>query len=56
MATYASGIIYAAHGGKAYLLMSAMGFAAMGAAMLLKRNWNGKRVIQTGSEDAVAAV
>ena len=35
IATLASGSIYAAYGGRAYLLMSAMGAVAMGLALLL---------------------
>ena len=49
IATYASGLIYAAHGGLAYLLMSAMGVAAIGFTLALGRMWNGKRLIaETG--------
>jgi PPP family 3-phenylpropionic acid transporter len=50
IATFASGHIYAAYGGRAYLLMSAMGVAAMVLALVLKRRWHGGRIIH-GAHD-----
>ena len=50
IATFASGHIYAAYGGRAYLLMSAMGAAAMVLTLLLARRWRGGRIIH-GSHD-----
>lgn len=56
VATYASGLIYASFGGRAYLLMSAMGLAAMGCALCLRANWNGKRILQSDTADSIEAV
>ncbi|MGB8601001.1 MAG: MFS transporter [Rhizomicrobium sp.] len=55
VATYVSGMIYAAHGGQAYFLMSAMGGAAMASALVLNRVWQGGRLIATEVADPVAA-
>ena len=56
IATFASGHIYAAYGGRAYLLMSAMGVVAMGMALLLARRWHGGRIIYGAHEDHVDTV
>jgi PPP family 3-phenylpropionic acid transporter len=56
VATFASGHIYAAHGGRAYLLMSAMGVAAMGLALLLARRWHGGRIIHGSHDDRVDTI
>jgi PPP family 3-phenylpropionic acid transporter len=56
LATYASGMIYASYGGRAYLLMSAMGLAAMGLAALLARIWDGKHILQGGSEEHIDTI
>ena len=50
VATLASGHIYAAYGGRAYLPMSAMGVVAMGLALWLARRWRGGRIIH-GAQD-----
>ena len=50
IATFASGHIYAAYGGRAYLLMSAMGVVAMALALWLAQRWHGGRIIQ-GARD-----
>jgi MFS transporter, PPP family, 3-phenylpropionic acid transporter len=47
-ATYASGALYAAYGGRTYLLMSAMGVGAMGFAALLGRAWHGGGITRSG--------
>jgi MFS transporter, PPP family, 3-phenylpropionic acid transporter len=51
LATFASGSIYASYGGRAYLLMSAMGAVAMGFALLLARRWHGGRIIHGADEE-----
>ena len=51
LATFASGHIYAVYGGRAYLLMAAMGAAAMGMTLLLARAWQGGRIIHGVSEE-----
>ncbi|MBU6299451.1 MAG: MFS transporter [Alphaproteobacteria bacterium] len=51
LATFASGSIYAIYGGRAYLLMSAMGAVAMGFALLLARRWHGERIIHSADEE-----
>ena len=56
LATFASGPLYAAAGGRAYLLMSAMGVAAALFALWLSNVWHGARITQTVSEDAVDTI
>ena len=50
-ATYASGSLYAVYGGRVYLLMAAMGVAAMVFALLLARHWHGERIIHSAYEE-----
>jgi len=56
LATYASGPLYAAYGGRAYLLMSAMGCVALILALLLARSWSGARITQSVSEEALDTI
>lgn len=56
LATLASGPLYAAFGGRAYLLMSAMGCAALIFALLLARSWSGARITQSVSEEALDTI
>ncbi|MGD0142352.1 MAG: MFS transporter [Rhizomicrobium sp.] len=56
LATYASGPLYAAFGGRAYLLMSAMGCVALIFAVLLARSWSGARITQSVSEEALDTI
>jgi PPP family 3-phenylpropionic acid transporter len=56
LATYASGPLYAAYGGRAYLLMSAMGCTAFVFALLLARSWSGARITQSISEEALDTI
>jgi PPP family 3-phenylpropionic acid transporter len=51
VATYASGNLYATYGGRAYLLMAAMGVVATGFALLLARHWHGERILASGHEE-----
>lgn len=51
IATYASGPLYAATGGRAYLLMSAMGLGATLFALWLGRTCSGARITQSVSEE-----
>lgn len=53
LATLASGPLYAAYGGKTYLLMSAMGLGAAAFAFWLSRSWNGARITQHAGTDEV---
>jgi PPP family 3-phenylpropionic acid transporter len=55
IATSFSGIIYAAAGGRAYLLMAAMGAAAMMFAVLLTKRWTGGRIIADGGNENIDA-
>ena len=55
-ATLASGSIYASYGGRAYLLMSAMGAVAMVMALLLGQRWHGGRIIHSGAEDHIDTI
>ena len=52
LATYASGRLYGAYGGRTYLLMAAMGLAAILFALWLNRAWHGGRITPGGSEEA----
>jgi MFS transporter, PPP family, 3-phenylpropionic acid transporter len=45
IATYGAGRIYAVHGGRAYLMMSAMGLVAMGLSLVLAKRWHGGRIL-----------
>jgi PPP family 3-phenylpropionic acid transporter len=56
LATFASGPLYAATGGHAYLLMTAMGCAAFIFALLLARSWSGARITQSVSEEALDTI
>ncbi len=56
VATYASGPLYAVYGGRAYLLMTAMGCAALIFALLLARSWSGARITQSASEEALDTI
>ena len=56
LATLASGPLYAAYSGHAYLLMAAMGCAALIFALLLSRTWSGARVTQSVSEEALDTI
>ncbi|HEY0282253.1 MAG TPA: MFS transporter [Rhizomicrobium sp.] len=56
IATFASGHIYAAYGGRAYLLMSAMGVAAMGLALWLARRWQGERILHGAHDERLDTI
>ncbi|MGC9955062.1 MAG: MFS transporter [Rhizomicrobium sp.] len=56
IATFASGHIYAVYGGRAYLLMSAMGVVAMGLALLLARRWHGGRIIHGAHDEHIDTI
>jgi PPP family 3-phenylpropionic acid transporter len=53
LATFASGPLYAAYGGRTYLLMSAMGVVAMICAVWLGRAWAGGRITGGGGGEEV---
>ena len=50
-ATFAAGPLYAGFGGRTYLLMSAMGAAALVFAFWLGRAWHGGRLTESGGEE-----
>jgi len=56
LATLASGPLYAAYGGRAYLLMAAMGAVSLALAALLARQWHGGRLTASGEEDLVHTI
>ena len=56
LATWASGPLYAAYGGKAYLLMSAMGAVALLFSFALTRAWNGDRILEDRFEEDLAMI
>jgi PPP family 3-phenylpropionic acid transporter len=51
LATLASGPLYAAYGGRTYLLMSAMGAAAAVFALLLGALWNGAPITRRAADE-----
>jgi hypothetical protein len=56
IATYASGPLYAAYGGHAYLLMSAMGLGAIIFALSLGRVWAGARILEDSFDEELAVI
>ena len=57
LATLACGPLYAAFGGRTYLLMSAMGAGAVLFALLLDKRWHGGRITQhADSEEDVISI
>jgi PPP family 3-phenylpropionic acid transporter len=56
LATCASGPLYAAYGGHAYLLMSAMGLGAIVFALWLGQAWSGARITRDVSEDELGTI
>jgi PPP family 3-phenylpropionic acid transporter len=56
LATYASGPLYAAVGGKAYFLMAAMGLVSLGFSALLGRIWRGGRITLSTPEEELDTI
>lgn len=56
LATFASGPLYAVYGGRAYLLMSAMGLLSALFAAWLGRLWHGGRITQSSSEEHLDSI
>lgn len=56
LATWASGPLYAAYGGHAYLLMSAMGVVSLGLAFVLMRRWHGGRLTAHEEEEILHTI
>ncbi len=56
LATFASGPLYAAYGGRTYLLMSAMGVVAALCAVWLGRAWHGGRITGGGAEEVIDTI
>jgi len=55
-ATLACGPLYAAYGGRTYLLMSAMGLGAALFALVLGRIWHGGRITQSETEEVIDTI
>lgn len=55
-ATLASGPLYAAFGGRAYLPMAAMGAGSLVLALMLMRRWHGGRLTESGEEEVLATI
>ena len=55
-ATYASGPLYAAYGGRAYLLMTAMGLGAVLFALWLAAAWKGARIMADAPGEELAMI
>jgi PPP family 3-phenylpropionic acid transporter len=56
LGTLASGPLYAAYGGRAYLLMAAMGLASLVLALMLMRRWHGGRLTAHGEEEPLSTI
>jgi len=56
IATWASGPLYAVYGGKTYLLMSAMGLAAIVFTLFLARAWSGERILEDRVDEELAMI
>lgn len=56
LATLACGPLYAAYGGRTYLLMAAMGLGAAIFAFALGRMWNGGRITQSENEEVIDTI
>jgi PPP family 3-phenylpropionic acid transporter len=56
LTTLVSGPLYAAYGGRAYLLMSAMGLASLALALVLMRQWHGGRLTASGEEEMLHTI
>ncbi len=56
LATLACGPLYAAYGGKTYLLMAAMGLGAAVFAFVLGKLWSGGRITQSASEEVIDTI
>jgi PPP family 3-phenylpropionic acid transporter len=56
LATFASGPIYAAYGGRTYLLMAAMGVVSVVFSLWLTRAWHGGRITAHAGEEVGDAI
>ena len=56
LATLASGPLYEAYGGRAYLLMAAMGVVATSFAIWLGNAWHGSRITASDGEEAIDSI
>jgi PPP family 3-phenylpropionic acid transporter len=56
LATLASGALYQNYGGRTYLLMSAMGLAALLFALWLGRSWHGGRITESAGEESLDTI
>jgi len=56
LGTFASGPLYSAFGGRAYLLMSAMGLGSAIFAFWLGQAWHGSRVTRTVTEEHIDTI
>ena len=56
VSTLASGAVYAAFGGKAYLLMSAFGAVGIAFALLLTKRWHGARILHGAQDERVDTI
>lgn len=54
--TLACGHVYSQWGGKAYLLMTAMGVAAIATTLYLAKRWNGGRIIHGEHDDEIVTI
>jgi PPP family 3-phenylpropionic acid transporter len=54
--TLASGGVYAQVGGRAYLLMTAIGIAGVAATLLLAKRWHGERIIHGGKDEQTVTI
>ncbi len=56
LSTMASGAVYAALSGRAYLLMTAMGLVGVAMALLLSKRWHGERILHGARDEQVDTI
>ncbi len=56
LATLAIGPVYSSWGGRAYLMMTALGIVAIGLTLLLARRWHGEAIIHGGRAEHVDTI
>jgi PPP family 3-phenylpropionic acid transporter len=56
LATLAIGPVYSALGGRAYLMMTALGLVAVALAIFLARRWHGEAIIDAGQHERIDTI
>lgn len=56
LATLAIGPVYSSLGGRAYLMMTALGVVSLGFTLLMARRWHGQAIIDAGQHENVDTI